>query len=338
METLAPRGAVIAASLLELSARASRYVGQVAETAIPEEYPTQMSPLYGGDWRRVIYDVRQLRTLVPVLGVRICRSSPVAERLGGGDHCSALIEQYLYSQVGERWDDSDPAPEPAEDAPPGVDQAYTPFATAVYESCELTPDGRTVPYQKRLLCLQRVLREPARKLADAGATGWVRQTREYLKATCELESAAGVSLDNPMARPMLSKDECEAVGSVRAMFFIESWTAARPEWRRHLQARVSWGRRIEKRLPELKTRLERALRSPPPGTDASFAWTPTHADLELARNAIETMLERAKNLATSQCATAAAAELGAECGLTIERYWLSYAYVPGMRWDGEVSE
>ena len=49
---------------------------------------------------------------------------------------------------------------------------------------------------------------------------------------------------------------------------------------------------------------------------------------------------KAKSLAASLCAAGApvAQELGTECNSTIERYWLSYAYVPGMRWAGEDGE
>ena len=313
VEAFAPRGAMIASSLVELSASASRYLRLVPETVIPEYYPTHSSPLYGGDWRRVGYDVRELRRLVPVLSSRVCRSSvPLTARLGGPEHCFELLEHYLYSQIGERWRDSE-VPAAMAGVPPGIDDAYGPFASAAYESCELTPQGTAVGYGERLRCLKRLLHVAPSGATRVGTDEFARKAGEYLKAECELEVAPELSLENPLARPMISEEECIAVGSVRARFLLDNWITAHADLRKHLQARDSWGRHIEQRLPTLQARLDKATRL---------------------------TLEKARGLAREQCAGAsrAAADLGAECSKTLERYWLSYAYVPGMRLEGDASQ
>ena len=111
---------------------------------------------------------------------------------------------------------------------------------------------------------------------------------------------------------MISEDECVALGSVRARFLVDSWTSGRSGLREHLQARDSWGRRVERRLPTLKARLAKA---------------------------IDSMLDKARGLARLQCASVppAAADLGGNCSQTLERYWLSYTYVPGMSLEGDAS-
>lgn len=335
----AQRGELVEPALAELKTHALAHVRQMPETTVPEAYPTHITPLYGGDWRRVARDVDRLARLVPRLGRRICRSSrELAVRLGGARECESATRRFLYAQVDASW--ASPTQHDHGVVPPGVDPAYFPFASATYAACEVDAHGEPVQFDKALPCLKHLLNDAVsenRPLHDAA--------KKYVDALCQVELAQGVELSSPIANALGSEDECRAVASPRAAFLVEAWTrndaegaAAHVEGvRAHVEARSAWGARVAERLPKLKARYLKALSSTDPKERARWHGSVTDADLQQSVAAVDDLPKRAKELASVLCTQAfpISASFGPACTPELTRYWLSYAYFPGMQWEGE---
>jgi hypothetical protein len=343
VRTLGARVPRIESSLAQLEADSIRNLRLAPDTTISEYYPTSMQALFGGEWRRVGYDIRELRQLLPVLSTRICRSSAaLAAQLGGMPVCLNTVEKFLIGYVSATWS-SDTAQPPTE-WPPGIDDAYFPTATATYASCEIDAKGQRILYAQSLRCLKAVLQRPTPTTAESRVpsneqSALTRLVTEYLESMCAVELSAAIGLESMLERPMVAKDECRAVSSNRARYFLDGWIAGSSEnLRNHLQARVPWGTRVQSRLPKLSARLQAFAKSPPEGT--GFWGSTSKAGYEQTVKDIQIMTERARTLAQRLCnqQSGVAAALGSDCGAALERYWLSYAYVPGMHWEDEPEE
>jgi len=335
MTAMVSRGQMISQSLATLEVRATRYLAATAETVIPEYYPTASALLEGGDWRRVLYDIRQLRTTVPVLARRMCRSSvDLASALDGPSACSEVLENYLISMIGEIWDDNSGDEEQGRPSGLGLDEAYFPFAMAIYESCELDSLGQTLTYARRVNCLSRVLSDWEHSLGTAvpQRTSRALAVRKYLAAMCSLDSADALRAWSSVP----TEEECLAQSNVRATFFLSRWSKEEFETlSAHTAAHRPWGQYVKVQLPKLAARLKKATQAQHKGALPSGSIS--RLEYERASAGIARTEQAAVALATTQCNDRDSSPISnlRDCEQALSEYWLSYVHVVGIIPDAE---